>query len=201
MNIKQGSKMYYFNKYSWFLLIVYISVIYSMNFYSYAISWESLYLTCPLIISVIFWSERTTSLINKAAQTMTKDETFKRDLFLISFSFISGELFSIIPQFNNNDVRGWWPLALYFITAYGVLLAFIFSIFALLLNNHKKYTFVFFYLIIILIPFLSYLAYMNPFSLYAKSEFFYGYTSILIGIHLLYCLGQKALFFIQVKRS
>jgi hypothetical protein len=192
--------MYHINKYSWFLLAIYTSVIFIMNYHTYIVSLEGFYLTIPLIIGVIIWSEKTSSIINKATRTKSIEEIFQQDLFLISYSFILGSLLSFIFNFNNSDVRGWWPMALYIITYFGVLFAFIFSLSGKILNNHKKYTFAFFYLIIVLIPLLSFLPYIWPFSIYGKRDFFYEAMSLLLGIHLLCCLGQKILLVVRSKK-
>jgi hypothetical protein len=185
--------MYHFNKYSWILLAIYTSVVFIMNYHTYTVSLEGVYLTLPLIIAMIIWSEKTASLINKTTQAMTKEESFQQDLFLISFSFILGILLSFIFNFKNSDVRGWWPLALYIITAFGIFFAFIFSLSGQMLSNHKKYTFVFFYLIILLISLLSFLPYIWPFSIFGKKDFFYEYMGLLLAIHLFYCFAQKNL--------
>ena len=192
--------MYYLNKYTWFLLTIYTSVIFIMNYHRSIVSLEGFYLTIPLIIGVIIWSEKTSSIINKATQTKSKEEIFQQDLFLISYSFILGILLSFIFNFNNSDVRGWWPMALYFITFFGVLFAFIFSLSGKILNNHKKYTLAFFYLIIALIPLLSILPYIWPFSIYGKRDFFYECMSLLLGIHLLCCLSQKIRLVVGSKK-
>lgn len=162
-----------------------------MGYHSSAISWEDLSLTSLLIISFILWSERTYFLINKTECTFKKWDSFKIDLFLISFSFLSGELLSFLFQFNNSDIKGWWALALSFITAYGILFAFIYSLFAQLLKIHRKYTHAFFFIIIINLVMINFLASIMPNSFFAKSNFFYVVTGLLISFHMLMCLTHS----------
>jgi len=109
-----------------------------MESHSYAAHWEGFYLSSPIIIIVIIWAEMTTSLHNSNNGAITKIEAFNQDLFLLTFSLISGELLSFLFQFNNVDLLGWWPVVINFVAIYGFLFAFAFSIIALRLDNQKE---------------------------------------------------------------
>ncbi|MBY0544729.1 MAG: hypothetical protein K2Q14_04185 [Gammaproteobacteria bacterium] len=186
--------MYRFNIYSWVLFIIYLTVVTTMEYFSYKFSLESIYFSLPLMAAFIFWSERTILVIQKPDGSITKTERFKRDLFLISFSFISGHLLSLLFQYNNSDALGWWPLAIYFISAFGILFAIIFSLIAMMLNNHKKYTLIYSITIILTLIFISLMMHLDSFSFFARSETFYIIFLLLGGIHLLLCLGYKAIY-------
>lgn len=105
---------------------------------------KAFYLSSPIIIIVIIWSEITNFLHNSNKVALTKIEAFNQDLFLLTFSLISGELLSFLFQFKNVDLLGWWPVVIDLMAIYGFLFAFVFSLIALGLDNHKKYTFVYF---------------------------------------------------------
>lgn len=186
--------MHRFNIYSWTLTIIYFVVVTTMEYFSYKISMESLFLTLPLISILIFWSEGTTSVIQKPESYLTKTEEFKRDLFLVGYSFISGYLLSLLFQYDNSDTRGWWPLTIYFITAVGSLFACIFSLIAMMLNYHKKYTLACSFVLILSLMFVSFMMHLNPLSVFAKYETFYIILLFLIGLHLLLCLGYKVIY-------
>lgn len=186
--------MYRFNIYSWVIFIIYLTVVTTMEYFSYKFSLESIYFSLPLIVAFIFWSERTAVVIQRNDGSITKTEGFNQDLFLISFSFISGNLLSLLFQYNNSDTIGWWPLAIYFISAFGILFAIIFSLIALMLNNHKKYTLIYSLVLIINLMFISFMMHVDPLSIFAKSNTFYIIFLLLIGVHLLLCLGYKAIY-------
>ena len=186
--------MYRFNIYSWVLVIIYLTALTTMEYFSYKVSMESIYYSIPLIVAFIFWSERTTSLLQKPDESITKKNNFNRDLFLISLSFVSGDLLSLLFQYNNSDTLGWWPLIIYFIAAFGILFAVIFSLIAMMLNGHKRYTLIYSFVIILTIMFISFMMHLDPFSFFAKSETFYIIFLLLIGIHLLLCLGYKVIY-------
>jgi hypothetical protein len=164
-----------------------------MEYFSYKFSLESIYLSLPLIAFFIFWSERTTLLIQKSEGSITKKDRFNRDLFLISYSFITGNLLSLFFQYNNSDALGWWPLVIYIIAAFGVLFAIIFSLIAMLLNSHKQYTVIFSIILILTLLFTSFMRHLDPFSFFAKTETFYNIYLLLLGLHLLLCLAYKAI--------
>ncbi|HGU7323851.1 TPA: hypothetical protein ACNBB8_003162 [Legionella pneumophila] len=191
--------MYQFNKYSWFLVTLYMLVAFTMEYHSPALSWEGLYLSCPIILSIIFWSEGITPLFNKEGTPLTKSEGFNRDLFLISFSFISGELLLLLFEDKNSDVLGWWPVIIDFITIYGFICALIFSLSALALDNHKKYTCAFASLFIVLIPLLIFLPRYVSFFFWGEIEFFYVVSGLLISVHLLLCFGYWSMSLLQKR--
>lgn len=164
-----------------------------MEYFSYKFSMESIYFSFPLIVAFIFWSERAAVVLQKHDGSTTKTERFNRDLFLISFSFISGDLLSLLFQYNNSDTIAWWPLAIYFISAFGILFAIVFSLIAMMLNNHKKYTLIYSLVLILNLMFISFMMHLDPLSIFARYETFYIIFLLLIGIHLLLCLGYKAI--------
>ncbi len=174
--------MHRFNLYSWILILIYAALVFIMEYFSPKLSLEIIYLSLPLISVFIFWSEKTTVLLQKSDTVIIKEEAFLRDLFLITFGFFSGYLLYLMFEYNNSDARGWWVIAIYFVSAQGVLFAFIFSLLATILNGHKKYTFIFTGILILI---------QTAESIIAKPEWDYISLLILIGLHFLFCLGSK----------
>lgn len=191
--------MCYFNKYSWTLVSIYIIAMATMEYFSYQFSWESIFFSLPLIAAFICWSESMVTVLKKPQGFITKSEGFHRDLFLISFSFISGELLSLLFQYNNSDVLGWWPIAIYFISAFGILFAVVFSLIALILDNHKSYTLIYSITIIVILLFTSFMTHLDPFSFFASTKTFNAIFLFLIAIHLLLSLFYKVVIFKHFK--
>lgn len=164
-----------------------------MEIFSPKISLESIYLTLPLIGGLIFWSERWTPLLRKSDSYITKEEAFSRDFFLITFGILSGHMLYLIFQYNNSDARGWWSLGIYFIAAQAVVFAFLFSLFAMILNGHKKYTLIFTFVLMGLLLFIISMQYLYSLSFFTNSEAYSICLLLLIGIHALMCSSYKIL--------
>jgi len=186
--------MYPLNIFSWVLIFIYLTVLTTMEYFSYQFSWESIYFSLPLITAFIFWSERTALLIQKVDGSLTRTEGFKRDLFLISFSFIAGDLLSLLFQYNNSDALGWWPLAIYVVSAFGILFAVIFSLVAMMLNNHKVYAVIYSIVLILVHMFASFMMHLDPLSFFSQSGTFYIVFLFLICVHFLICLTYKFIY-------
>ena len=189
--------MYHLNRYSWGLIFIYFIVATTMEYFSYRVSLENIFLTLPLIGALIFWSQKTTLLNRKADSFMTKLEIFYRDLFVVCVGFICGYFLSLLFQYDNSDTLGVWPFAIYFSAILGLLLACVFSLIAMILNEHKRYTFVFSSFLMLWLIISSFLAYHKPFSVFARDETFYAALFFLIGIHLLICLGYRIMIFFR----
>lgn len=182
------------NLFSWFLIIVYLVASITMESHSNTAHWEGFFLSCPIIVLVIIWSELTTSIINSSKGTISKkDEDFNRDLFLITFSFISGTLLSFLFEYKNSDVLGWWPVIIYIMAIYGLSFAFVFSFMAQGLDNHKKYTYFYFFLILLFPP-LSLLGFFDK-------NGFNVFIGLLLGVHLLFVLRYRILLLIRKNYS
>lgn len=183
--------MFRFNIYSWILFIIYLTVVTTMEYFSHIFSLEHIYISIPLIVMFIIWSEKTTLAIQKSDISITNKEVFNRDLFFISYSFICGYLISLLFQYNNSDTLGWWPLGIYIVSAFGIIFAFLFSLFAVMLKSHKKYTLIYSLVLIFILIFISFMMHLDPLSIYAKYETFYIIFFILISLHIMLCLGNK----------
>lgn len=164
-----------------------------MEYFSYQFSMEQIYNSFPLTLMFILWSEKTTDAIQRNDGSKTKIERFRLDFFLISYSFIFGDLISLIFQYNNSDALGWWPIGNCIVSAFGLIFAFIFSLIAMLLNNHRKYTALYSIIIITSLIIISFMMYLDPLSVYAQSKAFYMIFFMLLALHFVFCVGYKAI--------
>lgn len=180
--------MHRFNIFTWLIVIIYLTVIATMQYFSPAFSFENIYISLPLIVALIICSENTRS-IQIPDNDLTKTERFFQDCFLISYSFIAGNLLSLLFQYNNSDVLGWWPITIYFSSLIGVLFAIMFSLFAIMLNIHKKYTLVYSVILVLVQMFISFMMHLNPLSIFARDKTYYAVFLFLIGMHLFICLS------------
>lgn len=184
------------NRLTWLIVIVFITVIFTMEYFSPGILWEGIVVSVPLIIAAIWWSEKTGCLMERETGIITKRDSFYQDLFLITYCFFLGVLCSLIFQCNNSDVKGWWPLIIYIMGIYGFVFALCFSFVALFLDKHKIYTIVF--LVIIFFAFLLsnfWPMYLQVLYLGDVSSFSVIYFT-LIGAHLLFCSVYKLYVFL-----
>lgn len=183
--------MKHLNAFSWLIILTFFVASFLMEYFSNSRSLEGFIITLPLIIATVYWSENSAYLLKKTDFQLTRGEVFRRDLFLIFFSFIASGLLSLLFQYNNSDMRGWWPLFMYTTSVYGLIFTVIFSYSALIVNNHKMYLIIFSFIISIIILF-------SKFWPYYISVFFIGsintYLVImcsLISFHLLVCSAYK----------
>lgn len=123
-------------------------------------------------------------------KSKTKIERAKLDFFLISYSFISGDLIALIAQYNNSDALGWWPVGVVIVSVFGLLFAFIYSLIAMLLNSHRKYTGLFFIMIIVFFMFISVMTHLDSLSIFAQDQVFYGVFFIALILHVGFCIGS-----------
>lgn len=128
------------NKFSWIIIITFLFSWFSMEYYSGSNVMEGLIISLPLVCIVIYMSEKGSSL--KYQTTILS--VLNREFIIISTSFFFGTLLSLIINYDNTDLRGWWPLYLYvfFIISLGfslfyILISWIFSF------HNEKYNYFF----------------------------------------------------------
>ena len=185
------------NKYSWSIIVAFICAASVMQYHTANISLQGFFQVLPLIIIAVYWCEKSANYIKLPEKNLKKIELFNRDLFILSFSFLLACLISLLFAYNNSDVKGWWPFIIYFITLYGLLYSFAFSIIALLIKNHKIYIFVFSFLIILLISLESFFPHYMPVPLLGRVDLFFAVTCLLLIVHCLFAISLKiaGLFF------
>ncbi|NCT56585.1 MAG: hypothetical protein GW760_02590 [Legionella sp.] len=130
----------YLNVYAWALMLAYLATIFAMNHHATGFAWQEAVFVLPIIFGMIFFSSRRVS---------NKLQSHEHDIFIISYSFVLAALVSIITQYDNSDIRGWWGIALYFYTFIGILFALYFAYFNQLKRGHQVYTHLFAVLILV----------------------------------------------------
>jgi hypothetical protein len=172
------------SKHSWLLIIAFICASMAMQYDTGHITFEGFYLSLPIVFFMVYWTEQTVFLVRMKDCQLTKQDSFKRDLFIISYSFLLAGLLSLLFQFNNADVRGWWPIFLYFNCLVGFIFAFVYSLIALLLLSHKNYLVFFSSLIIFLITLIKFWPHTINFLFIEKMECYYAIIISLLIIHI-----------------
>lgn len=201
MTTPKKNKLKNLNKYSWSILIAFICATFAMLYRTANISFEGFFQTLPLIIIAVYYCEKLAPLINQPEHNLKKSELFTRDLFILSFSFLLACLLSLIFSYNNSDVKGWWPLIVYFITVYGLFFSVFFSAAALLIKNHKIYTIVFSFLIIVIISMGKFFPPYTFIPLLGNIDTFYAITCSLLIFHCLFVINYKIIRLFQCKRN
>jgi hypothetical protein len=174
--------MYHLNKYSNALILAYTLAFIMMQLGTQS-SWAEALTSLPVIIFVVVWSETLTDSLEKTS--------FKRDMFIISYSCLLAFTTSLILQGNNVDAKGWWSFLIILSGIYSLLGGLLFSLPAILLNkNHSSYTNTF-----AIIFFLGYLALsiLPNFNLthFSQVNLFLFFITSLFSFHLLRCLGHQ----------
>ena len=185
------------NRYSWSIIVAFICATFAMQYHTASISLKDFFQALPLIVIAVFWCEKSAHTIKQPERNLKKTELFNRDLFILSFSFLLACLISLLFTYDNSDAKGWWVLIIYFITLYGLFFSLIFSVIALLIKNHKIYTMIFSFLIIVLVSLGSFFPHYTSLPLIGSIDTFFVVTGSLLIIHCLFAIGYKVvrLFF------
>ncbi|MDF1827240.1 MAG: hypothetical protein P1U39_03075 [Legionellaceae bacterium] len=126
------------NVYALGLMLAYLGTVFAMNPHATGFAWQEAVFVLPIIFGMIAFSARI-----RARNLSNKQPSHEHDIFIISYSFVLAALVSIITQYDNSDVRGWWGIGLYFYTFIGFLFALCFAYFNQLKRYHHVYTHLF----------------------------------------------------------
>lgn len=187
------------NGYSWSTIIAFICATFAMQYHTASFSFSDFFQTLPLIIVAIYWCEKSAYFIKQPEHSLKTIELFNRDLFILSFSFLLGCLVSLLFAYNNSDAKGWWSLIIYFITLYGLVFSVLFSTIVLLIKNHKTYTMIFSFLIIVLVSFGNFFPHYTSVPLLGNIDTFYVITGALLMAHFLFAIGYTMFFSLCLK--
>jgi membrane-associated HD superfamily phosphohydrolase len=122
-----------------------------MQYHISQFSLGGFFLVSPLIGLAIFCSGKIMYLQEHNNNYVTRDNEFKRDVFLISYSFLIASLISLLPEYDNSDARTWWSISVYYVSLIGVIFSLFFAYFNRFLRIHKIYTNIFSLIIIIML--------------------------------------------------
>jgi hypothetical protein len=186
------------NKFSLVIIFIYILLLFSMSYNSSASILEEISISLFPILVFVSWSNLFVKERRKKTQVLTRKVLFHQDFFLIFYAFYVGCLVHIISEFNNVDVRGWWPLAILFLFAYGFLFSLFYSLIGMLIKKSCLYRISFPVGIFVLMATLKiWPLYPNINFLNLKSPFEIILATSLI-IHSCYCF---TMFFVHKYRS
>lgn len=125
------------------LIIAFIPCLFCSGYYSLNRFYETIWCSIPLFYLFILWSAKTWILFKEEERNSSKNNMFKIDLFLFTYSFYVSGLLVIIVNFNNVDVQGWWVVGVLFNTIIGFIFALVYSVFGLLLKPHRLYSYIY----------------------------------------------------------
>lgn len=201
MATTQKNKLKNLNKYSWSLLVAFVCAVFAMHYNAANVFFADFFQTLPLIIIAVYCCEKLAPLINQPEQNLKKSKLFTRDLFILSFSFLFACLLSLIFSYNNSDAKGWWSLIILFITLYGLLFSICFSAIALLIKNHKTYTLIFSFIIIVLVSMGKILPRHTFIPLVGNIDTSYVTTCSLLIFHCLFAISCKIIRTFECKKK
>ena len=179
------------NGYSWSILVAFICAAFAMQYHTASISFKDFFQALPLIIVAVYWCQKSAHFTSQPENNLKKSELFKRDLFLLSFSFLLASLISLLFAYDNSDARGWWVLITYLFSLYGLLFSLTFSVIALLIKNHKIYTIIFAFLIVGLVSFGNFFPHYTLLPLLGNIDTFFVIAGSLLIAHCLLAIGSK----------
>ena len=178
------------NGFSWAIISAFICSSFAMQYHTND-SFYEFFNILPLLLGAVYWCEKSAYLINLPECELKKKSLFNRDLLILSFSFLLGCQISLCFAYNNSDAKGWWVFIIYFMTVYGLIFSSVFSIFAMLIKNHKFYTLIFLFLVIGLISLGNFLPHYMTLPLIGNTETFYVVTCSLLIAHCLFAIICK----------
>ncbi|MEI6096163.1 MAG: hypothetical protein WCR08_12020 [Gammaproteobacteria bacterium] len=190
MAIRKSIRIKGLSGFSWAIISVFICSSFAMQYHTNDNYYE-FFNILPLILAAVYWCEKSAHLINSPEYKLKKESLFNRDLLILSVSFLLGCLISLCLAYNNSDAKGWWFFIIYFMTLYGLIFSFLFSIVALLIKNHKIYTFIFSFIILGVISLGNFLPHDITLPLIGSTETLYVITCSLLVAHCLFAIICK----------
>ena len=178
--------MYKFNRYSWFLFILFLITSFTMGFKPNAEPMRGIFICTPLIAMFVLWSE----IRYKPEKNINSHDNFLWDFFIITYSFVIGGLLSLCFQFRIIETITLWPLYLYFMTTIGMIFSIVFSLGALLLPPHTNYTKTVCGIISLGIFFFN--IFINIYPNYISVQLLFISLGVLLFAHLIKCFFIKA---------
>lgn len=150
---------------------------------------EGFYITLPLVLITLFLSQITCCSKN-VSKKINWAIVLNKNIFFITYCFLIGGLISVIFNFNNIDLLGWWPLFLYLLYFSGLVFSLAFSIISWTIKYHNHiYNSVFYMVIVFLMIFLK----MFPHYIFGNVDVGLAILMTLLSAHLLLTILFKLL--------
>ncbi len=134
------------------ILIIYVVVLSLMNENTTKNIMEDISITLPVVFFLIFFLFINRNIFHLKANLSIK-ESFNYDLLVINYSYILAALIEALFEYNNSDAKAWWGIALVLNTIIGLIFSLYFSLLALMIGKHKKYTYFFSFILLITFSF------------------------------------------------
>ena len=182
------------NRYSWFLIAIFIAVSFVMELVSAASPFEGTMITSPLIMLTIFFCQMNPHLNSIAIKKYTWRDIFLKDTCFIWYCFLVGSIFFVIFNHTNTDLSGWWPLFLYAMCFYGFIFSLVFFSISWIFNYHNRaYNSCFYFMISILLASLGFFPHFIKIGSWGEVEVGILILIALLSAHLLFTILLKLL--------
>jgi hypothetical protein len=191
MHIDIDKKEYDFslNIFSGAIFVVFLCASLVMQVCSGSFAFENFVLTLPIIGLIMYWSEKETRVLKENDSELTSLNKFQRNFFITAFSMNIGNLTSLLSQYNNSDIRGMWPISIYYAFFLSVIFSMLLSMISYILPTHKYYTFAFSSIIFIVFSISKFWPYYVAIPYLGQTSFYLVIMASLILIHLLFSLA------------
>ncbi|WP_419421610.1 hypothetical protein ACNVED_16670 (plasmid) [Legionella sp. D16C41] len=143
-----------FNVYTWLIIAFYLSGVITIEWGSMSMPFEGLFMTLPLILFYLYWSQKNSAFLT-TKEMVSRKHLFYLDIFLISTAFLVAGLLMLIIDFNNTDLRGWWPFVIAFYILYGLGSGLVYGLISTAIQQkyHRRYTRFFSSILILILSF------------------------------------------------
>ena len=188
MHIDIYKKEYDFslNIFSWAILVTFLCASLVMQVYPSGFSFEGPLLALPVICLIMYWSEKEVRFLKENDSDLTSLNKFQRNFFITAYSMNIGNLISLLLQYNNSDVRGIWPIAIYYTFFVSVIFSLLFSMISYALPTHKRYSIAFSFVIFTVFSISKFWPYYVAVPYVGQTSFYTVVMVSLISIHLLF---------------
>jgi hypothetical protein len=174
------------NIFSWVILIAFLCASLVMQVYPNGFSFEGPFFSLPVICLMVYWSEKEARFLKVNDSELTSRNKFHRNFFITAFSMNMGSLISLLFQYNNSDVRGIWPIAIYYTFFSTTIFSILYSMISYILPTHKQYTFVFSFIIFTIFAISKFWPYYVLVPYVGQTNFYTVVMASLILMHLLF---------------
>jgi predicted neutral ceramidase superfamily lipid hydrolase len=178
--LNNRQKLFEINFFSWMVLISYIFTFCFMHRFPWgSFSFESLYFSAPIILILIFWSQKFAHLIYLKDTEINKKQAFQRDIFIFNFSLLISFFLEMIINFKYSDTRTLWSILIYPFSLYGFIFSICYASILSFKKNHKTYSVISSGMLLAFFPLLEFLV---SFPIFKNMGQFYASLCVSLGI-------------------
>lgn len=174
-----------------FTVFLFFSSLLAMRYSSASSLIEDIFFSIPVFWIFLIWFLKSYRLVFGNESDQTSKDIFIRDIFIISYGFYCAALISMVFQYNNIDLKGWWPFYLYLCSLTGLIFAVCFSLVAKFNKYHKFYTNCFALLIILVFSNIWFFPKSLTVPIIGVIDFYWIIILFFMLLHIFICLVYK----------